>query len=171
MNLDRIKEFYHVAKAANITRAAHELNISQPALSRSIQLFEHEIGCNLFIRCARGMKLTPGGEKVYKFACRIIEEANLLGKTLKTNALEGDITIALSPYLSGTWLIRKLKHYLPLHSNIKLKILDYVDTPNPNDIDVMISFDVFFTPDCQLALKIDPLMASKIDPSHLVKIT
>lgn len=147
MNLDKIKEFYYVAKAGNITKAALELNISQPAISRTIQIFEYQTGCKLFVRCAKGMKLTPEGEKVYEFAYRIIEEAKLLGKTIRTNALEGDVAIALSPYLSGSWLIRKLKNYFPMHSDIKLKVLDHVDAPNPNDIDVMIGFDVVFTRD------------------------
>jgi DNA-binding transcriptional LysR family regulator len=143
MNLNRIKEFYHVAKAENITRAAEQLNISQPAISRSMQLFEHQIGCKLFVRGPRGLKLTSQGEKVYEFACRVIEEAHLIGKTIKVNTLEGDLTIAVSPYLSGSWLIKKLKNYLSLHCEIRLKILDQIDDLNPGEFDVLIDFDVF----------------------------
>lgn len=143
MNLNRIKEFYHVAKAENITRAAEQLNISQPAISRSMQLFEYQIGCKLFVRGPRGLKLTSQGEKVYEFARRVIEEAHLIGKTIKVNTLEGDLTVAVSPYLSGSWLIKKLKNYLSLHCEIRLKILEQIDDLDPGESDVLIDFDVF----------------------------
>lgn len=145
MELDRLRQFYHVAREGNITKAAFYLNISQPALSRCINLFEHRIGCKLFIRYAKGIKLTPEGEKIYRFASRIIEEADLLSKTVKSNALEGDLTIALSPYLSGSWLIEKLKGYLSLHPAIKLRILEHLDPCHSRDLDVIIGFEEFRT--------------------------
>jgi DNA-binding transcriptional LysR family regulator len=142
MNLNKIKEFYYVARAENITKAAQQLNISQPAISRSMQIFEYQLGCKLFVRCPRGLKLTEQGERVYEFACRVIEEAHLIGKTIKVNALEGDLLIAISPYLSGSWLIKKLKNYLSFHSEIRLKILDQLNYLKPGEFDVLIDFDV-----------------------------
>lgn len=147
MNLDRIKEFYHIAKLENITKASRELNVSQPALSRSMQLFEQHLGVLLFVRCPRGMKLTLEGERVYEFARRIIEEASLLGKTIKANHMEGELTIAASPYLGGTWLLKKLKGYLQLHTEIRLKLLERADPPKAGEVDAMVGFEVPDTSD------------------------
>ena len=55
INLDLYKIFYYVAKNENITRAANELMISQPAISRSIKTLEEQIGLNLFIRKRDGL--------------------------------------------------------------------------------------------------------------------
>lgn len=147
MNFGKIKDFYSVAKTGSLTRAAYELNTSQPALSRSIQIFEYQLGCTLFIRYARGLKLTPEGEKVYEFACKFIEEANLIDKTIKSNTLEVNLEIALSPYLSGTWLIKKLKNYLLMHPKVKIKVSDHVDGYQFHDGDIMIGCEVLVPSD------------------------
>jgi DNA-binding transcriptional LysR family regulator len=142
MNLERVKEFYHVARAGSITRAAEELNISQPALSRSISQFEYRVGATLFARHPRGLKCTSAGEKVFDFASRMMEEAHVLGKLLKESHQKGDTAIALSPYLSGTWLIKKIKNYLALHPNIHMKIIDQNNLSASTEADIIIGFEV-----------------------------
>lgn len=142
MNLERVKEFYHVARAGSFTKAAEELNISQPALSRSIANFEYRVGAALFARHPRGLKRTSAGEIVFDFARRMMEEAYVLGKLLKDSHQKGDTTIALSPYLSGTWLIKKLKDYLALHPNIHLKLIDPNNLSASAEADIMVGFDV-----------------------------
>ena len=61
LDLDKLKTFYYVAKAKKFTTASEILNISQPALSRSIQLLEDRLGIKLFYRHARGLTLTAQG--------------------------------------------------------------------------------------------------------------
>jgi DNA-binding transcriptional LysR family regulator len=56
--------FLEVANTANLSHAAKNLCISQPALSRSIQQLEATIGTSLFIRHKKGMALTPAGKKI-----------------------------------------------------------------------------------------------------------
>ena len=47
INLDLYKVFYHVAKNKNITKAANELNITQPGISKAIKNLEEQLGCPL----------------------------------------------------------------------------------------------------------------------------
>ncbi len=61
-NLSQYKIFYEVAKAGNISRAAKELYISQPAISKSISKLEDSLGLSLFTRSSRGVQLTCEGE-------------------------------------------------------------------------------------------------------------
>ena len=49
-NLSSYRIFYTVANAGNISKAAKELYISQPAISKSIQKLEESLGCKLFSR-------------------------------------------------------------------------------------------------------------------------
>lgn len=64
VNLDLYRVFYTVAKSGSLTKAAEELYISQPAVSRSIKQLETQLGVSLFTRTHRGMKLSAQGGKL-----------------------------------------------------------------------------------------------------------
>ena len=66
INLDLYKVFYHVAKNKNITKAANELNITQPGISKAIKNLEEQLGCSLFIRTKTGVILTEEGKVFYE---------------------------------------------------------------------------------------------------------
>jgi len=61
MNLDVFRRFVHIARVGNVTRAAEDLHVSQPALSKQIRSLEEEIGAKLFCRKGRGITLTAAG--------------------------------------------------------------------------------------------------------------
>ena len=65
INLEYYKIFYYIAKNKNITKAATELNISQPAISRMLKTLENQLNCVLFIRQKRGVILTKEGKELY----------------------------------------------------------------------------------------------------------
>ena len=64
-NLSSYWIFYTVANAGNISKAAKELYISQPAISKSIQKLEESLNCKLFSRSSRGVLLTDEGALLY----------------------------------------------------------------------------------------------------------
>ena len=82
-SFDYYKAFYYVAKYSNFTRAAGAMLSSQPAVTRSIQNLESELGCRLFIRSRHGVTLTPEGKLLYRYvapACeRILRGEEELG--------------------------------------------------------------------------------------------
>jgi DNA-binding transcriptional LysR family regulator len=61
MDLDVLRRFVHIARTGSVTRAAEDLHVSQPALSKQIRCLEEEIGAKLFCREGRGIKLTVAG--------------------------------------------------------------------------------------------------------------
>ena len=65
-NLSSYWIFYTVANAGNISKAAKELYISQPAISKSIQKLEESLDCKLFSRSSRGVILTSEGALLYE---------------------------------------------------------------------------------------------------------
>ena len=69
MNIDfeLYRIFYTVANNGNITKASMELNISQPAISKSIKNLEEQLGGQLFIRTKRGVNLTDEGKEFYNY--------------------------------------------------------------------------------------------------------
>ena len=66
INYDYYRIFYFVAKYGNISQAAKLLLNNQPNLTRTIKNLESELGCPLFSRTNRGMRLTPEGQKLYE---------------------------------------------------------------------------------------------------------
>jgi DNA-binding transcriptional LysR family regulator len=66
-NLSLYYIFNCVSETGNISRAAKQLYISQPAVSKSIQSLEDNLGVTLFIRSSRGVKLTDEGKLLYDY--------------------------------------------------------------------------------------------------------
>ena len=69
VNMRQIEVFLCAARHENISRAAAELYISQPALSKAIKSIEKDFGSPLFNRTNRGVKLTEEG-RVFKWKNR-----------------------------------------------------------------------------------------------------
>lgn len=65
MTISQIKYFVTVAKCLSFTKAAEQLFISQPALSRHIRNMEEEWNLQLFVRTSNGIRLTPAGSSLY----------------------------------------------------------------------------------------------------------
>lgn len=74
MNIQQLKHLLAVAKHENLLHAAHELNISQSGISRSISGLEAALGVKLFVRRARGVKLTEAGRDFLRRAQSIVNE-------------------------------------------------------------------------------------------------
>lgn len=72
MHIESLKYFQEIAEIKSISKVANKSHISQPALSQQIQKLEDSLGKQLFIRSNRGVKLTPAGETVLKYADNII---------------------------------------------------------------------------------------------------
>ncbi|MBL8442658.1 MAG: LysR family transcriptional regulator [Zoogloeaceae bacterium] len=68
IELRQIRQFLAVAETLNFRRAAENLALAQPALSRGIQLLEHQLGVSLLKRNNRRVELTPAGE-VFRNGC------------------------------------------------------------------------------------------------------
>lgn len=71
MDLKKLQYFSAVAECGSFTKAALQLHIAQPALSRQIALLEEEFGVKLLLRMGRHVRLTDAGEVLLKYAHEI----------------------------------------------------------------------------------------------------
>lgn len=78
MDLDLVDCFLRVAELGSINRAAAEMEMTQPAVSRRIAALEHDLGVALLARDARGVRLTPAGELLVAGAPALLRSASLL---------------------------------------------------------------------------------------------
>lgn len=73
MELRHLRYFAAVARELNFSRAAEQLHIAQPPLSRQIRQLEDEIGAELIDRKARPLRLTPAGHFFHGQAVQVLE--------------------------------------------------------------------------------------------------
>src|SRR5450432_2815556 len=83
MGIQQIKNFLVLCDTLNFRKAAAQINIVQPALSRQIQLLENEVGALLFNRSSRAVTLTEAGIYFQREANRILMD---LDKTITYTA-------------------------------------------------------------------------------------
>lgn len=76
MDFKQLQYFLCLAREGNVTRAARQLNIVQPALSMQIAKLEKSLGKQLFYRSAHGVSLTPAGETLAGLAGSIIQNVD-----------------------------------------------------------------------------------------------
>jgi DNA-binding transcriptional LysR family regulator len=98
MDLHYLWLFYRVAKAHSFSKAAEELMLSQPAISKQVKNLESELGINLFDRFGKNIYLSREGEFVYSYAEKIFETVKELEDQLaiKKGKVIGNIHIGAS---------------------------------------------------------------------------
>lgn len=125
MNLDLYKTFYHIAKCESITKAAEQMYITQPAVSRAIRQLEEELGCTLFVRTAKGVKLTLEGNILYQYVDQIFQFLSTAEKKINDvkNLNSGEVRLGVSDTLCKHYLARYLKLFNTLHPKIKIHVV------------------------------------------------
>ncbi len=123
-NLSSYRIFYAVANTGNISKAAKELYISQPAISKSIQKLEENIGVKLFERSSRGVTLTTEGELLYTHVKSAFETLTLGEDKLRRSIAlgVGNLTIGVSSTLCKYILLPYLRDFIKKYPHINISI-------------------------------------------------
>jgi len=134
MNLERLKVFSTVANLKSFTRAAEELYMTQPAISKNIKQIEEFYGVVLFRRIGNHIELTEAGNKLLQFANDILKLADEAKEALNEGKLQAEEKIVLSVgstvgvYILPLVLKKFIKKYPKVQFTIEIsnaqKILD-----------------------------------------------
>lgn len=129
-NWEYYRIFYFVAKYENVTRAADALLSSQPAVTRSIQHLEQDLGCRLFVRSKRGVTLTPEGALLYGRIAPAYESITR-GEEEVSAALgpeNGSVSVSTTETALQCFLLDKLSRFQDTYPGVRLKLLN-LSTP------------------------------------------
>ena len=123
-SLSSYKTFYTVASTGNISKAAKELYISQPAISKSIRRLEDSLGVALFKRSSRGVTLTEEGQLLYQHVCIAFDTLSDAEDQLKLAGTLGigQLRIGVSTTLCKYVLLPYLQQFILLYPHIKISI-------------------------------------------------
>ena len=123
-NLSLYRVFYAVAQAGNISKAANDLFISQPAISKSISKLEENLNITLFIRKSRGVMLTKEGEVLLdyiKAAFQSLSEGEDAIKKINDFGI-GHLTFGVSTTLCKYMLLHYLERFTKEYPHIRISI-------------------------------------------------
>ena len=109
MNLEQLRSFVEVVRHGQIFRAAEELHISQPALSRQMAALEAEVGAPLLERHSRGVRMTKAGEALHDEAVELLNRMQSVVDEIKSGEhLIVSINVGVPPGLPSAWLRERL---------------------------------------------------------------
>lgn len=106
MELRHLKYFVTIVEHMNFSKAAEKLHISQPSLSNAIKSLESELGFQILERSTRNMRLTEGGEVLYRRAVHLLKEAEIVKKEMAEVRQSGSGALFIG-------MIESAKHWVP----------------------------------------------------------
>ena len=122
INFNQLRSFHAVAETSSITEASKLLKISQPTITKQIQLLEEYYSVAVINRHARGVSLTELGKSLYEITTKIF--------VLEEEAIEifsSDLNINQGTLVTGTsgayYIMKLIKEFKQLHPGIELKII------------------------------------------------
>ena len=122
MDINRLNEFIVLATHLNYSKAANQLFLTQPALSRHIHDLEQTLGARLFIRDTHNVHLTSVGQLFYHEAREIVDHYNHALELVKeaTSSASGQVSIGFLGAAVQPFLSRFIPEFSAEHLQIKL---------------------------------------------------
>lgn len=124
MNLNHLRIFASVAQHGSLTRAARDLRVSQPAISKQLSDLEDDLATRLVDRLPRGVRLTAAGELLYAHAQRILQAERAAEQELRDlrGLGRGKLSVGASTTV-GSYLVPSLFGELHrLHPGVQLEL-------------------------------------------------
>ena len=123
-SLNQYYIFYTAAMCGNFSAASRKLFISQPAVSKAILLLEEELGTSLFVRTAKGVRLTETGELLVRQLDTAFRAIRLGEEQIKKSVElgEGRLSIGVSTTMCKYVLLPYLRFYRAKNPHVRMSI-------------------------------------------------
>ncbi|MBP1736355.1 MAG: hypothetical protein H6Q60_236 [Oscillospiraceae bacterium] len=131
MDINKLRSFIKVAEYLNFTKAAEQLYIGQPALSRQIADLEKELGgVKLFFRSNRSVRLSPAGKVLLKESMELISRTDMIIEKVKrvSNGINGTLLVNES-LLGKDFLPPIVKRFRARYPAVDVQIINHFSYP------------------------------------------
>ncbi len=124
MTLDELRYFFQVAEAGGMSRAAVQLSMTQPALSRQIRRLEHELRSDLFYRHGRGVTLTASGLRFLEVVAPVLDKLEKIRQEIRAESIKesGLVTLGVPPSIGATLCAPLARRFSRIYPDAKLRI-------------------------------------------------
>lgn len=124
-NLDTalVRTFVTVADKASMTAAANALHLTQGAVSQQVKRLEETLGCSLFERDRRGLRLTRSGERLLDKARRLLSLNDEIWTEMAGSTVDGQVRLGVPYDLVGTLLAPVLKAYAETYPQVEISLV------------------------------------------------
>jgi len=114
-----------LSEESNITRTAEVIGISQPALTKRLQLIESQLGIKIVHRGRKGVHFTPQGEYLAKWADKILVRIREMQDHIAnmSDSISGTLRIGASTFFTRYQLPSILKQFKDLYPNVEFKVM------------------------------------------------
>lgn len=126
MNLEQLRGFVEISRQGHFTRAAEQLHLAQPSLSRQIATLEKELGSELFHRARGHIALTPAGEALLPRALRMLAESEAIRSEMGeiTGLQRGRVRLGATPTLCISLVSDAIDSFHTQHPAVELQIIE-----------------------------------------------
>lgn len=127
VELKELQHFIAIVEHGNFSKAAANIYVSQPTLSKSIKKLEEKLHIDLFRRSTRKLELTDAGQIVYQQALKILGEADELSALLDNliHVPSGEIKIGIPPVIGTLFFPKIAADFGKLHPKVSLKLIEH----------------------------------------------
>ncbi len=128
MEFHQLRYFCAVAKAANFTRAAEQLGISQPSLSQQIGRLEKQLSAPLFVRLGRTVRLTPYGEALLPRALKILKDISETKSSLSNlqEGTRGVLRVGVIPTIMPYLIAPRIQDFQSKFPDLEIKLSEKI---------------------------------------------
>ncbi len=140
--LDLLRTFEAAARVLSFTLAAHELSLTQSAVSRQIQLIEADLGVLLFERRHRALALTEAGLVLQRAVVDCLERLRDATARMRSTTQARQVAITTTPGFASLWLIPRLAKFTANHPGVDVRVsatMEVLDLERSR-IDVAVRF-------------------------------
>jgi DNA-binding transcriptional LysR family regulator len=111
-----------VDRLGSASAAAEELNLTQGAISRQLQVLEGQLGVPLLIRDKHRLRLTPAATDFVAEARSALHRLSAASLTLRANPTGGALNLAILPAFGMHWLAPRLAKFAGLHPEVTVNL-------------------------------------------------
>lgn len=142
MDINHLKYFKKTAETQNMTKAAEEIMIAQPALSRVIKNLEKEIGYPLFERCGKNIVLNENGKIFLKYTTDILNSMEQAELEIKRRNQKEEKKVVLIIRSAISLLPRLMKEFSTEYPDITLEVYRDFEEKQQVDADFIIDLEL-----------------------------
>lgn len=125
MKIIQLQYFVEVVRTNNISKAAKNLYVSQPAISSAIRELEKEFNTTLFIRYNNQITLTDEGHYLYRLSLDLLDNFEKVKNDMFNYLKKAEILKLGVPPMIGTFVIPPIiNEYSKSHSNIEIQLME-----------------------------------------------